>query len=174
MVRSGFWLPCLLICAAPAAAQDSCGVCFGSDAAAGSPPRTAAERPLTLEITAGIEFSRMALAGQGTAAASIDPQTGTKRTQGGMVDLGGLSVQGRGRISGMPGRSVRIDLPARVAMTSANGASAQLSDFNTDLPAFPVLDGNGSLEFTFGARLQMQGALGGNLRGRIPISVDYN
>ncbi len=127
-----------------------------------------------VEITGGLQFSRMALIREGHGGAEIDPVTGTKQTFGAMVDLGGPSVQGRVRITGVANRAVRIDLPDHVAMSGANGASAELSGFVTDLPSFPVLGSDGSLEFTFGARLTVKGDSTGNLRGRIPISVDYN
>jgi len=59
-------------------------------------------------------------------------------------------------------------------MTASDGEPAELVDFRTDLPDFPRLDGTGALEFTFGARLVVRGRQGGNYRGRIPITVDYN
>lgn len=91
-----------------------------------------------------------------------------------MIDLGGMAVGGHGRISGQPYREVTIQLPDRVAMTTPDGAHGELAGFSTNLPAHPVLDGNGQLEFTFGARLDIGSGRGGNFRGRIPISVDYN
>lgn len=158
----------LLASSAPAVGQEPCRLCFGSDG--GSP----GEQPLTIEIYTGLAFSRLALNGASTGSAVIDPQSGAKKTDGGMIDLGGMSVQGRGRITGTPHRTVRIDLPQRVAMNAPDGTSADLSDLATDLPAFPVLDASGALEFTFGGRLSVKGNQGGNFRGRIPISVDYN
>lgn len=158
-----------LLLAAPAArAQDSCTFCF--DAARTDPE----ERPLSIDITGGLEFSRLAMAGTGGGSAAIDPQTGEKRTAGAMVDLGGVSVQGHARITGTPMRAVRVDLPSRVTLTTAAGGRAELTDFTTSLSAYPVLDASGTLEFTFGARLVVSGPVGGNFRGRIPITVDYN
>lgn len=158
----------LALISAPLSAQDGCRLCYGSGAAQNG------ERPLTIEIFADLSFSRLALTGETGGSAEIDPQTGSKRTTGAMIDLGGMSVQGRGRITGEPGRIVRVDLPGQVAMASADGEPAELVDFRTDLPDFPRLDGNGILEFTFGARLVVRGRQGGNYRGRIPITVDYN
>ncbi len=92
-----------------------------------------------------------------------------------MIDLGGMAVQGRGRITGEPGRQVRIDLPGSGHHDHARWrCRPQLVDFRSDLPDFPRLDGAGTLEFTFGARLEVRGRRGGNYRGRIPITVDYN
>ena len=152
--------------AAPVAAQD-CALCF-------SAPTVPGERPLTIEISTGIAFSRLAISGQDGGSAAIDPQTGAKRTGQGLLDLGGSAIQGRGRISGTPGRAVRIELPSRVTMSAADGTTAILTDLVTDLPAWPVLDAGGSLEFGFGGRLEVRGNHGGNFRGRIPITVDYN
>ncbi len=165
--------PAIAACAllplpAPAMAQVGCALCFDSGRQA------AGERPLTIEITTDLAFSRLALGAQGDGSASIDPQTGARAVAGGMVDLGGVTVQGRGRITGTPGRAVRIDLPPRITMNAETGATAELTDLTTDLPAWPVLDGNGTLEFSFGGHMRVRGQVGGNFRGRIPISVDYN
>ncbi len=132
-----------------------------------------AERPLEIVIESGLQFSRLALAGRADGAAEIDPQTGEKRVDAGMIDLGGLSYQGRARITGTPLRPVRIELPQRVQLRSPDGAEAELTGFVTDLPPVAMLDENGTLEFAFGARLSSRGARSGNFRGRIAIRVDY-
>jgi hypothetical protein len=124
-------------------------------------------------IESGLQFSRMALRGRDDGGAEIDPQTGEKRVDANMIDLGGLSFQGRARVTGEPLRAVRIDLPHRISLRSPDGAQAELTDFVTDLPAVAMLDVNGLLEFSFGARISSQGARGGNFRGRINIRVDY-
>lgn len=159
-----------LASAAPAAAQD-CTLCFLVPT---PQAEKSGERPLTIEISTGLAFSRLAIAGQDGGSAAIDPQTGAKTTGQGLVDLGGSAVQGRGRISGTPGRTVRIDLPRSVTMSSTDGSTVVLTELTTDLPAWPVLDSSGILEFSFGGRLEVRGSGGGNFRGRIPISVDYN
>ena len=156
-----------LLFAAPVAADDpACELCLG-------PARPGAERTLQIEIESGLAFSRLALRGRGDGAAEIDPQTGEKRVDAGMIDLGGLSYHGRARVTGEPFRPVRIELPARVQLRSPGGAEAELTDFSTDLPAVAMLDENGTLEFAFGARLSSRGARGGHFRGRIPIRVEY-
>lgn len=155
-----------LLFAAPATAdEDACVLCAAA--------LRQDERPLQIVIESGMQFSRMALRGQADGAAEIDPQTGEKRVDGNMIDLGGLSFQGRARVSGEPLRPVRIELPSRVSLRSPDGSAAELSDFVTDLPAVAMLDENGQLEFSFGARVSSQGARGGNFRGRIAIRVDY-
>lgn len=156
-----------LVPAGDALAQD-CPVCFSDGA------KDSGARPLSIEITSDLTFSRMALTGQGEGSASIDPQTGSRRVEGGMIELGGMTVQGRGRITGEPNRRVHIDMPPSVTMTTSLGGTAELTELATDLPAWPVLDSTGTLEFSFGGKLKMRGTVGGNLRGRIPIRVDYN
>lgn len=164
MLRSCI-LALLLVMPAAAFAQDSCRLCY-SDRASG-------ERQLTIEIFSDLAFSRLALAGSGGGSATLTPD-GNKQADGGMIDLGGIAVSGHGRISGEPGREVRIDLPQQVTMSTADGSEAELVQFSTDLPDRPVLAADGTLEFRFGARLVIKGQTGGNFRGRIPISVDYN
>lgn len=157
-----------LLCAIPAHGQDGCRLCYAD------PLAKPGERPLAIEIWADLSFARLAMTGRSGGSAAVDAQTGSKSTQGEMIDLGGAPVSGRGKVTGAPLREVRIDLPSRVPMTTQGGASAELTDFTTNLPPHPRLDANGELEFTFGARLVIKDGRGGNYRGRIPISVDYN
>lgn len=130
--------------------------------------------PLRVEIVSGIDFSRMALSRRGEGSARIDAATGSKATQGGLRDLGGLAFQGRAKVSGAPLRNVRIELPMRVILRSPGGEEAILRNFTTDASVTPMLDANGQLEFAFGATLDGISGGGGNFRGRIPIRVDYN
>lgn len=167
MVRALPLAAALLLCA-PAAAQDSCRLCYGDS---GAKP---GERPLTIEIWTDLNFSKLALTGRQGGSAEMSATDGAKRTTGELVDLGGLAVTGHGRITGVPLREVRLDLPDTVEMTTPDGGQARLAQFTTDLPPHPQLGANGELEFSFGARLIIAGGRGGNYRGRIPISVDYN
>jgi len=156
-----------LLSAAPAAADDPVRD-PGTLAAIERP-----ERPLSIEIESGLQFGRIALRGTGNGTAQIDPQTGRTRVEGGMIDLGGATYQGRARVTGEPLRPVRIELPTTVQLRGSDGGEALLSDFVTDLPPVAMLDANGMLEFAFGARLTSHGARGGDFRGRIRITVDY-
>lgn len=168
MVRTLPGLVLLALLAAPhsAAGAAQCASCLGT--------ASAEAVPLRIEIVADLEFSRMALTGREAGKVAIDPQSGSRRIEGGLVGLGGFSFKGKARISGEPMRAVRIDLPPTVTMTTAGGGRAELSDLVTDLSAFPVLDPSGRLEFSFGGALTVTAAGGGTFRGRIPISVDYN
>lgn len=131
------------------------------------------ERPLSITIESGLSVGRLGLEGRKDGDAAIDPQTGNKRVGGNMVDLGGLSYQGKATITGQPLRPVRIELPQTVILNSPSGAEAELSDFRTDLPGVAMLDASGQLQFNFGATISSKGGQGGNFRGRIPIRVEY-
>lgn len=158
----------VLLTALPAVGQEACRLCYSEGS--GKP----GERPLSIEIWADLSFAKLALTSRSGGSAQVDAQTGSKSTSGDMISLGGTPVTGHGRITGEPLRRVRIDLPARVPMSTPDGGSAELTDFTTNLPQNPQLNAQGELEFTFGARLVVKSGRGGNFRGRIPISVDYN
>ncbi len=166
MARPLFLILALAL-AVPAAAQGDCRLGYSETGKSG-------ERVLALEIFADLNFAKLALTGREGGSAEVDAASGSKRTGGAVVNLGGMVITGRGRVTGEPLREVRIDLPQNVPMTAADGSLAQLTDFSTDLPIRPTLDANGELSFSFGARLIMRSGGGGNYRGRIPITVDYN
>lgn len=172
MTRAGLLLATAIaiVPASVAAADDpACAGCPATAPAIFERP----ERPLSIDIESGIAFGRMALRGYARGGAEIDPHTGQSRVDGGMIALGGISYQGRARVTGEPLRAVRIEMPANVVLRSTNGGEARLSDFVTDLPPVPMLDANGVLEFAFGARISSEGARGGDFRGRVRIRVDY-
>jgi len=145
---------------------EPCAACLGG--------QSPASVPLRIEITSDLEFSRMALTGQDGGKAQIDPQTGSRRIESGLVGLGGFTLKGRAKVTGEPMRSVRIELPQRITLTTSSGGRAELTDLVTDIAPFATLDTAGRLEFSFGGKLTVTGAAGGNFRGRIPISVEYN
>ncbi|MXO58518.1 DUF4402 domain-containing protein [Altererythrobacter salegens] len=129
--------------------------------------------PLTITIDAGIQFSLLALRGPVDGDALVDPVTGETKPGPNMVNLGGLSFQGKAVITGEPLRPIRIQLPTQVVLHSTDGTQARLTEFTTDLPGVALLDANGRLEFSFGAKIDSHNAVGGKFRGRIPIRVDY-
>lgn len=152
--------------AASAGAAD-CTLC-----AAGG--ESTARAPLEIEVDSGLDFSRMAQLGIGDGTASIDPQTGARTASGNLVALGGMAFQGHARVTGEPNAYVRVELPGSVTLYSASGAQAVLSDFRTDLPAVPMLNASGTLEFNFGARMETRKGADGNFRGHIPIHIEYS
>lgn len=169
MARFGFIIAAMLVTApvpASGSEADGCGDCFRAFAAGEG-------RALAISIESGITFSRLGLRGKEDGEAAIDPQTGAKKVGTNMIDLGGVSFQGKARITGKPLKPVRIELPHIVRLRSPSGAEAELRDFTTDLPPVAMLDAEGRLEFSFGATISSKDAQGGNFRGRIPIRVEY-
>lgn len=130
--------------------------------------------PIAVSVESGLSFSRLALSRRGEGEVEIDPVTGRKIVHSNILDLGGVSFSGRARIMGEPLQPVRVDMPGSITLHAPGGGEAELSDFVTDLPKTPVLDANGSLEFSFGGRLRTRDSGTGNFRGRIPIRVEYN
>lgn len=169
MGRLGLSVCLAMLAVAPARAADdpTCKLCATAK-------EQAAKAPLQIEVDKGIDFSRFAEVGSGGGEAAIDPQTGTRTARGNLMSLGGLAYQGHARITGQPNAYVRIEMPPSVMLYSPSGAQVQLSNFRTDLPSAPMLDGRGALEFNFGATLETRRPGGGNFRGRIPIRIEYN
>ena len=141
-----------------------------SSAHAGS---TQSEKPLRIEITADLDFSRLALMSRSGGEVSIDPLSGQRRISGGITDLGGMSLHGQGRLEGEPGRYVSVNLPDRITLSAPNGSTAELVKLETNLPVRAKLDSMGQLTFSFGGKLQVTGNANGQFRGRISITADY-
>lgn len=130
---------------------------------------------LQIIIESDIDFGRLVLLGSGDGRVILDLSTGQKTVIGDVDDLGGMPITGRAVITGAPFEQIIINMPSEVDMRDPNGGSARVRDFVTDLAGFPVLDANGRLEFHFSGTLVIganQNA-SGNLRGRVPISVEY-
>lgn len=130
------------------------------------------ERPLSIEITTDLDFSRLTTNGD-NGAIMVDPKQDGRILQGDVVDLGGYALKGEVIITGTPGRAVRIHLPDQIELNSPSGSVAHVSPIVTDLPPMPRLDMAGRLVFHFGGKLNITRGLDGNFRGRIPITADY-
>lgn len=132
--------------------------------------------PLEINIQTDIDFGRIVLIGDGVGRVILDLESGNKISFGELGDLGGMAVKGEALITGAPGQTVQVIIPTEVSMRDPAGGEAQLRDFVTNLPVLAQLDSNGRLAFNFSATLytDSETALGGNLRARIPISVQYN
>ena len=130
---------------------------------------------VSIVIESDIDFGRVVLLGQGEARVLLDLETGRKTLIGDVDDLGGMPITGRAIVTGAPFEEVVISLPGEIAMRDPNGGTARLRDFVTDLDGFPRLDVDGQLEFRFSATLLIEAETNasGNLRGRVPISVEY-
>lgn len=158
----------------PGSAAAQCRLCAAPPAGASSTSASSqAETPLNIEITANLDFSRLALLNRAGGEVELDPQSGQRRISGGITDLGGLSLHGEGRLTGEPGRVVRVHLPERITLSAPNGSTADLVKLDTDLPAQAQLDSDGRLTFSFGGKLRVTGNASGQFRGRIAITADY-
>jgi hypothetical protein len=131
------------------------------------------EIPLSIEITTKLDFSRAALSGQSGGQIEVDPLSGNRRVDGGIVDLGGSALAGSAVVRGQPGRVVRIDMPGNARMTSSTGGVVEITGLRTSLAGNPRLDQGGRLEFSFGGRLIVRGNAAGTFRARIPITAQY-
>ncbi len=160
--------------AQPSSVAAQCQLCANSTVSKpDSEGAKKSEKPLRIEIITNLDFSRLALLGRAGGEVSIDPLSGQRRMNGGITDLGGLSLHGEGRLEGEPGRLVRVVLPDRITLSAANGSTAELVKLDTNLPAQARLDRDGRLNFSFGGRLKVNGNAGGQYRGRIAITAEY-
>ena len=132
--------------------------------------------PIALTVDTNIDFGRLVLVGDGVGRVVLDLDSGGKLFFGGIDDLGGFAVKGHATVTGSPNRAVVLNIPTTIVMADPAGGQAELRDIVTNLQSLPVLDGNGQLVFQFSGTLytDAQTAVGGVLRGRIPISVNYN
>ena len=131
---------------------------------------------IALTIDSDIDFGRLVLLGSGAGQVWLDLVTGQRFVTGGLDEAGGMPVVGRATITGSPLRPVRVELPTSIVMSDTSGAQAELRDFRTSLPPAPMLGSTGQLSFTFSGTLQTGTgiAIGGRLRGRVPITVTYD
>ena len=167
-IRAGIALALLPLLAG--AADDSCRLCSAPTDAAVSEERR--ETPLSIDITTNLDFSKAAQAGSGGGRISVNPNDAGRRVEG-LIDLGGYPIAGSAIIRGEPGRSVRVEMPAQVRMTSSTGGVVNISELKTDLPPAPRLDAAGQLRFQFGGQLEVNGNMAGTFRGRFPITANY-
>lgn len=130
---------------------------------------------LSVSIESDIDFGRIVVLKHGEGRVILDLDTGEKTLIGDLDDLGGMPITGQASVTGSPFESLRITLPGRVAMRDATGGQAEISNFVTDLPALPTLDSNGQLTFRFSGTLVINSKTdaSGRLRGRVPITVEY-
>lgn len=161
----------------PAQAQYACEMCdsFGSSGTTDiASTKSKGHIPVRIEVASDLTFGRLALIRPRDASARLDHQTGAVRVEQNFRTAGGMTFQGRARVTGEPMRAVRIEMPHSITMRAGGGRDAEMTDFETDLPAMPVLDATGQLEFSFGGRLKLAGGIGGNYRGRVQIQVRYD
>lgn len=149
------------------AAAAQCLLC-APDADSAAP---SAAVPLSIEVDASLDFPRAAV-GRGGGRITLDP-SGATRVSGEVTALASLAMHGRVLVRGEPGRAVRVTLPERVTLRTPEGAEADLTDLQSDLPGVARIGADGTLRFQFGGALSVGGGADGDYRGRIPITVDY-
>ena len=127
---------------------------------------------INLEVETSLDFDRLIVDGQGSGSAILRPD-GTRSAQGSLLEVGPRAMAGSVVVRGEPNRTVRVELPRRIALYSRSGAEIAFDDVTSDLPALPRLDSAGRLTFRFGGRLTVSGDSDGDYRGELPIIVEY-
>jgi hypothetical protein len=157
----------MLVFPAPAAAQ--CRLCPPG----GQGPR-APSTPISLAVEARLDFSRIGLvtANQG-GRATIDPATGQRTITGALIPLSGIPFTGSVSIRGEPNERVIVTFPSQVTLSTTGGGTLLLRNFTTALRNNPRLERDGTLTFTFGGELLVDGRSDGDFRGTVPITVEY-
>jgi len=162
----------LLLFVQPIAVAAQCRLCAPRPAGPVASPAPVA-KPIEVEIETALDFSRVAqVTGRGGRVV-IDPATGARRVEGALTDLGGGTLRGQVHVTGEPMRPIRVILPQRITLASADGSSVEVTNIKTDLPADARLGAGGTLTFGFGGQLDVGAAAVGSYHGRIPISVEY-
>jgi hypothetical protein len=160
----------MLLAMVPVPAGAQCRLCA-------TPPATSApqpdSRPLSIEVDAVLDFSRVAQSARGGGSVAVDAQSGARTVSGGLVDLGGMALKGSVRVTGEPGRHIRVSMPSTIRLSAPDGGIADVIDLRADLSSDPTIGPDGTLSFSFGGRLVVTGGAAGDFRGRIPITADY-
>lgn len=154
----------------PADAPAQCRLCSKPETQRDEGPTTG---PIRIDVEARLDFDQLIMLdsrGQGSARLNPDGSTSTTGSLGAMT---GRTMVGSVTVRGEPGRLVRIDLPASIALYGRTGGNLTLTQLKSDLDAAPRLDSQGLLQFRFGGELQIQGDMEGDYRGDVPITVDY-
>jgi hypothetical protein len=165
----------LQVAAAASAAATSwsagaqCRLCSAPVTARDDP---SAKQDVQIEIETSINFDRLILLGEGEGAAVIRPD-GSSASDGNVSQVGPRAMVGAATIHGDPGRAVKVDLPQRIELYSLSGGRISFDDVTSDLPSLPRLDSAGNLRFRFGGRVKISGDAGGEYRGDLPITVEY-
>jgi hypothetical protein len=151
----------------PAGAQ--CRLC---PAPVTTPDEPGAKQDIRIEIETSINFDRLIMSGEGQGAAVIRPD-GSHAAEGNVSEVGPRAMVGTATVHGDPGRAVRVELPQRIELYSMNGGNISFDQVMSDLPSLPRLDSAGNLTFRFGGRVKISGDAGGQYRGDLPITVEY-
>ena len=156
------------VAATPAQAQ--CRLCDTPTTTADAGADAAA--PLVLEVVTRLDFDRLILLNEGVGSATLRPD-GSSRAAGSIGSVSGRAMVGELLIRGLPGRTVRVDLPRSIELAGMIGGSIRVDSLESDLGTVPTLDSNGELRVRIGGELSVSGELDGDFRGDVPVFVDY-
>ena len=159
-----------LACAAGASsAPAQCRLCATPSTKQDEP---SAKDQVALEVETSLNFGQLVVDGSGMGTATIRPD-GSTQNLGAVADISPRAMVGTVVVHGEPGRTIRIDLPAHIALHSLSGGEIDFDDVVSDLPSMPRLDSAGALTFRFGGRLRVTGDAEGQYRGDLPITAEY-
>ena len=127
----------------PRAANAQCRLCDTPETAA---PDREDQPKLEVSVDSDLDFDRLLLATIGSGRARLAPD-GTRLASGALASIGGRAAVARVTVRGMPGRSVSIDIPARVELNGLKGGRLVIERLISDLPDQPKLNSNGELTF---------------------------
>lgn len=168
---NGLLLCALAVTAAslPSAAPGQCRLC---ETPTVERPGVDSEESIRIDVEASLDFDRLVVTMPGEGSATLRPD-GSSQVSGNIAAISGRAMVGSARIEGQAGRAVRIELPPRIDLHSADGSRIAIEEIYSDLPPTPRLDSGGRLSFRFGGRLHVEGDASGDYRGDIPITVEY-
>ena len=172
MARNALLVPLASAAALIAAAPSARAQCRLCETPSSAPDPTAPGQPIAPEVEPGLDFDRLVVIGASEGSAFLRPD-GTRQVAGSIQSISGRAMVGEARVRGEPGRTVRVEMPARVELYSMGGATIRIDEIVTDLPPFPRLDSSGTLSFRFGGRIRVSGNADGDFRGELPITVEY-
>lgn len=135
-------------------------------------PTEGGKGEVRLDIQTSLNFDRLILLGAGEGTAVLRPD-GSTSSSGMIADLSPRAMVGTVTVHGEPGRTIRVDLPSRIALHSLSGGEVTFDEVVSDLPSIPKLDPAGNLTFRFGGRLRIIGDAEGDYRGDLPITAEY-
>ncbi len=156
--------------AMPGVAPAQCRLCATPTTA---PDQADGSTPIRLEVQARLDFDQVILIDSGRGGVARIAPDGSSSTSGSVGAMGGRAMVGSAIIHGEPGRLVRIAFPDSIQLHGITGNMIRVRALASDLPASARLDSQGSLQFRFGGELEITGAVEGEYRGDIPITVDY-
>jgi hypothetical protein len=155
-----------------AASWPAAGQCRLCSAPVTSREDSTTRQDVRIEVQSSINFDRLILLGEGEGAAVIRPD-GSRASEGAVSNVGPRAMVGTATVHGEAGRAIRVELPRRIELYSLGGGRITFDEIVSDLPSLARLDSAGNLNFRFGGRIKITGDAGGEYRGDLPITAEY-